>query len=409
MPDIKKRARELALINAARFGGKANPKALLGSLLAEFPDYRKNIQELQRIIEDTVKDINSMAPEDQKQEIASENIRQKEKREKRTGLPKLKNAVKGKVVMRFEPSPSGPLHIGHAFTVLLNSEYCKMYDGKMILRISDTNAKNIYPKAYKMIEEDARWLTGNKIDSVIIQSDRMELYYKTMEELISRNCAYICTCDPDRFKKLIDSKTPCPCRNKSPEENLKRWKDMFSQYKEGEAVVRIKTDIKHKNPAVRDWPAFRINEEPHPRTKNKYRVWPLMNFAVAVDDHDLKLTHIIKGKDHITNTGRQMYMYDYLNWKRPEFIHIGRINFKGFEVSTSKKKIAIDEKKYKGWDDVRIPFIKALKRRGFKADAIKRIAIETGPSRTDKTVDIKDFFKTIERYNKEIIDPTSRR
>ncbi|MCK5234557.1 MAG: hypothetical protein KAJ88_01825, partial [Candidatus Aenigmarchaeota archaeon] len=119
--------------------------------------------------------------------------------------------------------------------------------------------------------------------------------------------------------------------------------------------------------------------------------------------------HIIKGKDHITNTERQMYMYDYLNWKKPEFIHIGRINFKGFEVSTSKTRIAIEENIYKGWDDVKIPFIRALKRRGFQPETIKRIVIETGPSKTDKTVDIKDFFKTIDKYNKEIIDPTSRR
>ena len=104
-----------------------------------------------------------------------------------------------------------------------------------------------------------------------------------------------------------------------------------------------------------------------------------------------------------------MYMYDYLKWKRPEFIHIGRINFTGFEVSTSKTRIAIEEKTYKGWDDVRIPFIRALKRRGFQPEAIQKIVIETGPSKTDKTVDIKEFFKTIERYNKDIIDPTSRR
>jgi len=409
MPDIKKRARQLALLNAARFDGKANPKALLGSLLAEFPDYRKNIQELQQIIDDTVKDINSMSQNDQKQEIESGNIKQKEKKEKRTGLPELKNAVKGKVVMRFEPSPSGPLHIGHAFPLILNSEYCKMYDGKMILRISDTNAKNIHKEAYRMLEEDARWLSGNKIDSVIIQSDRMELYYKTIEKLIDKNHAYVCTCNPEDFKKLIDKKTACPCRSLTSEENLKRWKMMFKGYKEGDAVVRIKTDITHKNPAVRDWPAFRISEEPHLRTKNKYRVWPLMNFAVAVDDHDLNLTHIIKGKDHITNTERQMYMFDHLNWKRPEFIHIGRINFTGFEVSTSKTRIAIEEKTYKGWDDVKIPFIRALKRRGFQPEAIQKIVIETGPSKTDKTVNISDFFKTIERYNKDIIDPTSRR
>ena len=409
MADIKARTRQLALLNAKKFEGKANPKALLGALLAEFPDYRKDIKRLQEIINTTTNEINSMTLVEQEKAITDEQITEKPKKEKRTGLPELKNAVKGKVVMRIEPSPSGPLHIGHAFPLILNSEYCRMYDGKMILRISDTNANNIYTPAYKMIEEDARWLTDNKIDSVIIQSDRMELYYNTMKTLLEKNHAYVCTCKPEEFKKLIDAKTACPCRNQTSEQNLKRWKQMFKEYKEGEAVVRVKTDIKHKNPAVRDWPAFRINDTTHPRTKDKYRVWPLMNFAVAVDDHDLGLTHIIKGKDHITNTERQLYMYDYLNWKHPEFIHIGRINFKGFEVSTSKTRKAIDEKIYDGWDDVRIPFIRALKRRGFQAKAIQKIVIETGPSKTDKTVEITDFFKTVEKFNKDIIDPTSRR
>ncbi|MBW6461956.1 MAG: glutamate--tRNA ligase [DPANN group archaeon] len=409
MADIKARTRELALLNAKKFEGKANPKALLGALLAEFPDYRKNIKGLQEIINTITNEINSMTIAEQERAISKEQITDRPKKEKRTGLPELKNAVKGQVVMRMEPSPSGPLHIGHAFPLILNSEYCRMYDGKMILRISDTNANNIYTPAYKMIEEDARWLTNNKIDSVIIQSDRMELYYRTMRKLIEKNHAYVCTCKPEDFKKLTDAKTVCPCRNQTTEKNMKRWQLMFKGYKEGEAVVRIKTDIKHKNPAVRDWPAARINDEPHPRTKNKYRVWPLMNFAVAVDDHDLGLTHIIKGKDHITNTERQMYMYDYLNWKHPEFIHIGRINFKDFIVSTSQTRKAIDEKIYEGWDDVRIPFIRALKRRGFQPEAIQKIVIETGPSKTDKTVEITDFFKTIEKFNRDIIDSTSHR
>ncbi|NOQ56103.1 MAG: glutamate--tRNA ligase [Nanohaloarchaea archaeon] len=409
MPDIRDRTRQLALLNAKRFNGQANPKALLGSLLAEFPDYRKDIQELQEIINSITQEINSMTLDEQEKIIKNEHITDRPKKEKRTGLPELRNAIKGKVVMRIEPSPSGPLHIGHAFPLILNSEYCRMYDGKMILRISDTNADNIYTSAYKMIEEDARWLTDDKIDSVIIQSDRMELYYKTMKTLIEKKHAYVCTCRPEDFKKLIDTKTACPCRNQNPEENLKRWQMMFKEYKEGEAVVRVKTDIKHKNPAVRDWPAARINNGSHPRTKHRYRVWPLMNFAVAVDDHDLGLTHIIKGKDHITNTERQMYMYDYLNWTKPEFKHIGRINFKGFEVSTSKTRKAIDDKVYDGWDDVRIPFIRALRRRGFQPKAIQKIVIETGPSKTDKTVEITDFFKTVEKFNKDIIDPISRR
>ncbi len=407
---IEDKARSLALLNAVRYKGKCNPKSLIGPIIAGFPDSRKDMKTLMSIIDSVTEQINSMSLKEQEEEIENKGIEAEKKNKRRDGLPGLKDAVKGKVVMRFEPSPSGPLHIGHNFSLLLNSEYVKMYDGKLILRISDTNAKNTVKEAYSMIEEDAKWITGD-IDKPIIQSERLDIYYRHMETLIKKGHAYVCTCRPEDFRELVNSKKPCPCRSLSSEENLSRWEDMFKReiYSEGDAVVRIKTDIKHKNPAIREWPAFRINDDEHPLTKKRYRVWPLMNFSVAVDDHELGLTHVIRGKDHITNTVRQGYLYDYMGWDMPEFIHIGRVNFEGFELSTSKTRKKIEDGIYDGWDDTRLPFLRALKRRGFQPEAFKRLVREIGPSKNDKTMSIDDFFKTVERYNKDIIDKISIR
>ncbi|MBW3022946.1 glutamate--tRNA ligase, partial [Candidatus Woesearchaeota archaeon] len=344
------------------------------------------------------------------QEIAPELLEKKEVKKKE--LQPLKNAVKGKVVMRVAPSPSGPLHIGHAFVIGLNYAYCKMYDGKLIIRIEDTNADNIYPPAYDMIPEDANWLTNNGVDEVSIQSDRLEVYYKYAEKLIGLGKAYVCTCTSEEFKEYSDKKEACPHRESSKEENLANWKKMFSDYPEGGAVLRIKTDVKHKNPAMRDWPAARIKDfahGEHPRQGKKYRVWPLMNFSGVVDDIESGMTHIRRGKEHADNAKKQEYVYNYLNKKIPETIFLGRINFKGMEVSCSKTRIKIEAGEYSGWDDIRLPFLRALRKRGYQPEAFVNYAKDVGPSPNDKTVTKEEFFKQVNAYNKEIVERIANR
>ncbi|MEK6852390.1 MAG: glutamate--tRNA ligase family protein, partial [Nanoarchaeota archaeon] len=204
---------------------------------------------------------------------------------------------------------------------------------------------------------------------------------------------------------------PCPCREISNEENLNRWKLMHSLrgYKTGQAVIRVRTDLKLRNPALRDWPAFRITTSKHPRVGKKYKVWPLMNFAVAVDDHAQGVTHVIRGKDHIVNTERQLFIYKYMAWKAPEFIHVGRINFKNMKLSASETREAIESGHYEGWYDIRLPFIQALRRRGIQRDAFVKYAISVGLSKVDKTVEYSEFMQTIYSYNKEIVEPKANR
>jgi glutamyl-tRNA synthetase len=179
-------------------------------------------------------------------------------------------------------------------------------------------------------------------------------------------------------------------------------------YKEGEAVVRVKTDLNHPNPAVRDWPAFRIidpEKHPHPRVGSKYYAWPLYNLACGVDDHLMGITHIIRGKEHLTNMVRQEYMYKYFGWNYPEAIHYGRLKITGATLSKSKIVQGMKEGLYKDWDDPRLATFLALRRRGITPEAIKKMIIDVGP----KTSDVILSWENLYAYNRKILDSTANR
>jgi glutamyl-tRNA synthetase len=179
-------------------------------------------------------------------------------------------------------------------------------------------------------------------------------------------------------------------------------------YEEGEAVVRVKTDLDHPNPAIRDWPAMRIidtRKHPHPRVGDKYNVWPLYNLAAGLDDHLLGVTHIIRGKEHLTNMARQEYMYRYLGWEYPEAIHYGRLKITGAYLSKSKIIQGIREGIFKDWDDPRLATFAALRRRGITPEAIRKMIIDVGP----KTHDVVLSWENLYAYNRKILDSTSDR
>lgn len=409
---MKSSMRAYALENAVKFKGKANPNAILGKILGQFPEARATTKEVLKEITKICEEISALSLEKQQEQLAKvSSLLQQKPKERRTGLPPLENVGKlGKqVVLRFEPSPSGPLHIGHAYVLGLNAAYAKEYKGKLILRIADTNADNIYVPAYDLIPQDAAWLTENGVSELMIQSDRMEIYYNYALKSLELGITYMCTCSAEDFKATITKKIACPCRKRHVDENIKHWHNMFSKYKEGDAVMRLKTDVADKNPALRDFPLFRINDTEHPRQGKKYRVWPLMNFAVSIDDHDTGITHILRGKDHADNAKRQKLFFELFKWEIPETIFVGKINFTDMNVSCSKTKPLIQDGTFEGWDDIRLPFLPALRRRGYHAEAFIKYAMDVGVSLTDKSVSKEEFFKSINHFNKEVIEQKANR
>ena len=293
MSNIEEIVYKHALINAVKHKGKASNGAVMGSVMATHSELRGEAKKVAQIAAQIVLKVNSMDPDEQKSELDKLGGMKEKKPVEEKGLVDLPD-VKGKVVLRFAPNPSGPLHIGHARAAVLNNEYVKRYGGKLILRVEDTDPRRVDPQAYHMMEEDLRWLSVEWQEKYV-QSDRMEIYYEYAEKLIKIQEAYMCTCEGSEFKKLKDESKPCPCRELPVEHSMKLWKQMKTM-EEGEAVLRVKTDIKHKNPAIRDWVAMRVVDAEHPRTGNKYRVYPMMNFSVTVDDHLMGVTHVLRGK-----------------------------------------------------------------------------------------------------------------
>ncbi|MFC1454601.1 glutamate--tRNA ligase [Candidatus Undinarchaeota archaeon] len=399
---LEKEIRIAALKNAVLHKGNANHGAVIGYILAGNPEIRKNsgavVPDIQRI----VKEINNIPIENQKKELASLGVTFEKKVEEKKGLPELENPKN--IRMRFAPSPSGPLHIGHARTILLNDAYVKKYKGKFILRFEDTDPNNIYPDAYDLIPKEIEWL-GVKIHETHYQSDHMDNYYKRAKKLLEDDHLYVCTCESPKHKALLDKFKPCPCRPNSVEENLERWQKMFDDYQPGDAVVRAKTDLKNKNPALRDFPLIRIVDSEHPRIGDKYRVWPLYNFCCAIDDHDLKISHILRGKDHLTNTERQEFLFDWLGWAKPWYFHHGRLKIGDLELSKTKTKKKIADGEYSGWDDARLGTIKALDARGIRPDAIRSTMLDMGM----KPVDVNLSWKTLFNYNRQIIEENANR
>jgi glutamyl-tRNA synthetase len=400
--------RKYALNNAYKHEGKANPKSLVGSVIREFPESKKDLKSLMIKINEIVKHVNSMESEEQYLELQKVAPELLEDKKEDTRLKPLDNVSKKGVVMRFAPSPSGPMHIGHAATGGLSALYVKEYGGKFILRIEDTNSDNIYEPAYKMLPSEGKWLFGKDIE-VIVQSDRLEIYYDYVERLIKLNSAYICTCSGDDFRKYSLDKQECPCRAIVLSETKKRWKRMFEGFEPGEAVVRFKSNMQHPNPAMRDFPLARINDSSHPKKKQKYRVWPLMNLSVAVDDIEFGMTHIIRAKEHADNAKRQKMIFDVLGKTFPETYFLGRYKFEDLEISASKTKEKIAEGLFCGWDDIRLPTIVSLKRRGYQADAFLNLAKHMGLSSTDKVLSQKDYYHLLDSYNRELIEDKANR
>lgn len=411
--EIEALIRKYALLNAVKHDGKAQTRPVIGKILAEKPELKGNLKELMQKVNEIVEEINRLTLDEQRRTVEAcwpeAGERPKTDEEKR--LPPLPNVGKYlKVVTRFSPNPDCVLHLGSARAIILSHEYARIYDGKFILRFEDTDPKLKRPvlEFYDRIREDLEWLEC-KPDEEYIQSDRIPIYYEYAEKLITDGKAYVCTCKPQAFRGKVLSGNPCPCRLMPPQEHIERWRKMLEgSYREGEAVVRIKTDLTHPNPAVRDWPAFRIidiEKFPHPRVGTKYRVWPLYNFACGLDDHLMGVTHIIRGKEHITNMVRQQYLYQHFGWQYPEAIHYGRLKIVGAFLSKSKIVQGVKGGAYAGWDDPRLATFAALKRRGITPEAIKKLIFEIGPKASDVVISWENLYA----YNRKILDPKADR
>lgn len=404
--DITILVKKYALKNAIEHQGKALINPVVSSVIGEKPELRRRIKEVLLKVEKIVNEINKLSREEQIKElekIAPEMLKE-EKVVKEFELPPLPNAEEHKVVTAFPPEPSKYPHIGHAKSALLNYLYAKKYKGKFILRMEDTNpllAKNEY---YEAIIDGLKWL-GIEWDRLEYISDNLEKFYEATEKLINDGKAYVCTCKQSEIKENRRLMKECKCRENSKEKNLSLWKDMLTNLKEGEAFVRLKISMKHKNAAMRDPAIMRIVTYPHPRVGKKYRVWPLYDFGTALMDAWEGVTHRIRSKEFEIRKELQQYIQKLFGYKPPFILEIGRLNLEGVTTSGRVIREMINSGKLSGWDDPRLTTLVALKRRGFTPDGIKNFLLRTGISKADAVIS----WDILYAENRKAIDPLANR
>jgi glutamyl-tRNA synthetase len=413
---VQQEAEKHALFNALKHDSDPDVGAIMGPLMGDNPDFRPHGDEVPGVVGQVVGKIGGLDREARRERLAEldqelvDELDAEDEVDEHT-LPDLPNVEDYDTVrLRAAPNPNGPWHLGHARMPSVIGTYTERYDGEFVVRFDDTDPETKRPdlSAYDAILEDIEYL-GFEPDEVYRASDRVETYYDHARELIEMGEAYTCDLPAEEFSELKKEATPSPNRDKDPETVLEEFEAMVDgEYQSGEMVLRVKTDIEHKNPALRDWVAFRMIDTPHPREEAAdYRCWPMLDFQSGVDDHLTGITHIIRGIDLQDSAKRQQFVYDYFDWEYPEVLHWGHVQLDEYDIkiSTSTIKELIDKGELDGWDDPRAPTLQSVRRRGIQGQAIVESMIGLGMS----TSDVDLAMSSIYANNRDLVDDDANR
>ena len=402
--DIKETTRKFALQNAVSFDGKAELKAVMGKVIANFKKKGVHPKEVIPIVKSVVNEVNALSLDDQHAELmeTAPELLEKKKQQRDYSLPDLPHAEPGKVITRFPPEPNGFLHIGHAKAAIVDFEYAKKYDGQFILRFDDTNPLKDKLEFYDAQKEDLRWL-GIVWDKSYHTSDNLNIHYELAEQLIAQQDAYVCTCSAERIKQGRREKKACDCSKRAVEEQCSLWEKMHEDH--FSAVLRLYADMKSDNTAMRDPTLFRIIEASHPIKGDQFHVWPTYDFAGAVEDSLSGVTHPFRTKEYELRDEVYFYLLDKLGLRKPDLMEFARLSIDGMPVSKRKITPLVQDGQVSGYDDIRLPTLRGLRRRGIVPEALKQFVLKQGISKVESTVP----FSLVESENRKIIDPTTKR
>ncbi len=306
----------------------------------------------------------------------------------------LKNGIYDKVVTRFPPEPNGYLHIGHAKAICVDFGIAEKFGGKCNLRMDDTNPSKEDVEYVESIKEDIKWLGFKWDGEVKYASDYYEKIYECAVKLIKMGLAYVCDLSPEEIKEyrgtLTEPGKESPYRNRSIEENLILFEKMKNgEFPDGSKTLRAKIDMSSGNINMRDPVIYRIMRAHHHRTKDKWCIYPMYDFAHPLSDYFEGITHslcTLEFEDHRP-------LYDWFLEKlfpepRPRQIEFARLNIT-YTVLSKRKLLALVEEKYvDGWDDPRMPTISGLRRRGYTPESIKNFVKMVGVAKSNSIVDL---------------------
>jgi glutaminyl-tRNA synthetase len=300
-------------------------------------------------------------------------------------------------VTRFPPEPNGYLHIGHAKSICLNFGVAQEFGGRCHLRFDDTNPTREEQEYIDAIERDLHWLGFSWGMHLYHASDYFEQLYKWAEHLIQHGLAYVDDQSPDEMRKsrgtLTEPGRNSPYRDRAVEENLDLFRRMRAgEFPNGARVLRAKIDMAAPNINLRDPALYRILHATHPRTGDKWCIYPTYDYAHGQSDAIEGVTHSICTLEFEDHRPLYDWLIEHLPVpSRPRQYEFARLNLTYTVMSKRFLKSLVDDGRVSGWDDPRMPTLSGLRRRGVPAAAVRNFVKSVGVARANSTVDVGMF------------------
>jgi glutaminyl-tRNA synthetase len=305
----------------------------------------------------------------------------------------LKNGRFNYVRTRLPPEPNGYLHIGHVKAFLIDYLVAHEQGGELYLRFDDTNPVKEDVEYVDAIKEDARWM-GIEWVKETYASDYFDELYEWAKKLVLMGKAYVDDQSPEEVSAnrgtLTEPGVESPYRNRDVEENmdlLERMKD--GEFSEGSRVLRAKIDMAHPNLNMRDPVMYRIiHEPPHHRTGTKWKIYPMYDWAHGQNDSMEGITHSLCSLEYENHRPLYEWFLEQLGVFKPRQIEFARLVLNYTILSKRYLRQLVDEGLVSGWDDPRMPTLRAMRRRGYTPEAIHDFIRRVGVAKADSVIDI---------------------
>jgi len=317
---------------------------------------------------------------------------------------------------RFPPEPNGYLHIGHAKSICLNFGLAREYGGVCHMRFDDTNPEREEQEYVDAILAAVRWLGFDWGEHLYHASDYFDFMYEAAEHLIERGHAYVDQQSAEDMRRargtLSEPGRNSPWRERSPEENLRVFREMAAGYHaEGSMVLRAKIDMASPNLNLRDPVIYRIRKASHHRTGDRWCIYPMYTYAHPIEDALENITHSLCTLEFED----QRPFYDWLLERLadgglllrplPQQIEFARLNLTYVVLSKRKLIQLVEEGHVEGWDDPRMPTLAGARRRGYTPEGFRRFAERIGVAKADSWID----YSVLEECMREHLNETAER
>ncbi len=298
------------------------------------------------------------------------------------------------VCTRFPPEPNGYPHIGHAKAIWINFTIAEEFGGSCNLRFDDTNPVSEEQEYIDAIKEDIRWLGYDWGERLFHASDYFDQLYEWALQLIRDGKAYVDQLSQEAMREyrgtLTEPGRDSPWRDRPPEESLALFERMKrGEFAEGHCVLRAKIDMAAPNINLRDPVLYRILHAEHPRTGDRWHIYPMYDFAHGQSDSIEGITHSLCSLEYQDHRPLYDWFLETLGIYRPRQIEFARLNLNHTIVQKRKLRRLVEQGVLSGWDDPRMPTLRGMRRRGYAPEAIREFCAATGIAKRNNLIEIE--------------------